>query len=157
VTRFGYNEVGDLLSVGVTNSTGGALDYRGYGYNLNGWITNAQRLGNVSASYGCDNIGQLTSAQVSDPGNTPRLNENLTYGYDASGNLAFRTNNTLVQSFTSDPANRLVSVTRSGTLTAAGSLAGAATALGVNAKPAAIYSDATFATTNAADYDKSKR
>ena len=37
---------------------------------------------------------------------------------------------------------------RSGTLTVSGSLTGAVTTLGVNGKTAAIYSDATFATTN---------
>lgn len=41
-----------------------------------------------------------------------RSNENLGYVYDPAGNLFLRTNNTLVQMFTSDGANELASITR---------------------------------------------
>ena len=49
--------------------------------------------------------------------------------------------------FTSDAANQLASITRSGTLTVNGSITGAVATLGVNGKAAQIYSDGTFATT----------
>jgi uncharacterized Zn-binding protein involved in type VI secretion len=75
------------------------------------------------------------------------LNEQLGYGYDASHNLAVRTNATLIQTFTSDSRNQLASVVRNGTLTSAGSVVGAVATLGVNGKQAAIYGDKTFATT----------
>ena len=118
------------------------------GYNGNRWITAAHRLGGVTASYTYDNMGQLLSAQAYEPNSTLRLNENLSYTYDASHNLASRTANDLVQTFNSDTLNQLASITRSGTLTVSGSLTGAVTALGVNGKGAVIYSDNTFATTN---------
>ena len=44
----------------------------------------------INYSYGYDSIGQLTSVQALDPDSTVRLNENLSYTYDASGNLASR-------------------------------------------------------------------
>ena len=102
----------------------------------------------VKASYGYDNIGQLTSVQALEPDNsTVRLNENLAYTYDASDNLASRNNNTLAQAFTSDALDQLSSITRNGTLTVSGSLTGAVASLGVNGQVAQIYSDSTFATT----------
>ena len=100
----------------------------------------------MTNSYGYDDIGQLVSAQAYETNGALRLNENLSYGYDASGNLASRINNTLAQTFNTDPLNQLVNVTRSGTLTVAGSVSGAVATLGVNGKAAQIYSDNTFAT-----------
>ena len=94
-----------------------------------------------------DIIGQLLSADAYEPNSTLRLNENLDYSYDASHNLATRTANMLVQAFTSDALNQLSSIVRSGTLTVSGSITGAVATLGVNGKPAQIYSDGTFATT----------
>ena len=76
------------------------------------------------------------------------MNEQLGYGYDASHNLAARTNHTLLQTFTSDSRNQLSTIIRSGTLTVAGSVTGAVATLGVNGTWAEIYSDQTFATTN---------
>ena len=149
ITTNVYDAAGELLSVGVTNSAHTALDYHGYEYNENSWITAAHRLGGVTANYTYDNIGQLLSANAYEPDNTTlRLNENLDYTYDASHNLATRTANTLTQAFTSDAANQLASITRSGTLTVSGSITGAVATLGVNGQPAAIYSDGTFATTS---------
>ena len=111
-------------------------------------IQDVTRLGGVKVDYGYDNIGQLTSAKGKDAdGTTLRLNEQLGYGYDASHNLAVRTNATLIQTFTSDSRNQLASVVRNGTLTSAGSVVGAVATLGVNGKQAAIYGDKTFATT----------
>jgi len=146
-TAFDYDAAGELLSVAVTNSAQTALDYHSYEYNENGWITAAYRLGGVRANYTYDNIGQLLSADAYEPNSTLRLNENLDYSYDASHNLATRTANMLVQAFTSDALNQLSSIVRSGTLTVSGSITGAVATLGVNGKPAQIYSDGTFATT----------
>ena len=80
------------------------------------------------------------SAQAYEPDGTLRLNENLGYTYDASRNLASRTDNTLAQAFSSDALNQLASITRSGTLTVSGSITGAVATLGVNGQAAAIYS-----------------
>jgi hypothetical protein len=64
----------------------------------------------------------------------PRLNEQLGYGYDTSHNLAWRTNNTLLQGFTSNSRNELANAMRAGTLTVSGSVTGAVATLGVNGK-----------------------
>jgi RHS repeat-associated protein len=146
-TTLGYDDVGQLNAIEVKNASQTVLDYHGYDRNQNGWITRAYRMNGVTVDYGYDNIGQLASAQGHEADSTLRLNENLGYTYDASGNLATRIQNTLQQSFTSDPADQLTSVTRSGTLTVEGSFSGAVATLGVNGQPAALYSDGTFATT----------
>jgi len=73
------------------------------------------------------------------------------YGYDAAGNLALRTNNfaaaqPLVQTFSiTNPLNQLTSVTRTGKLTVAGTTTTNATSVTVNGEEASWYGDATFA------------
>ena len=73
------------------------------------------------------------------------------YGYDAAGNLAQRTNNfaaaePLVQTFSiTNPLNQLTSVTRNGKLTVAGTTTTNATSVTVNGEEASWYGDATFA------------
>jgi hypothetical protein len=72
-------------------------------------------------AYGYDSIGQLTSAMGVEPGGvTVRGNENFGYGYDPAGNLAMRTNNTLIQAFMTGSANELMNITRNNWLTVAG-------------------------------------
>ena len=73
--------------------------------------------------------------------------KNFGYAYDPAGNLALRTNNTLIQSFATDNANELVNITRNNQLTVAGVLT-TSNQFTVNGAGAAIYHDLTFATTN---------
>jgi RHS repeat-associated protein len=147
-TTFTYDAIGEPKTIQVKNSAQTLLDYHAYDYDLDGFVTNVTRLNSVNAAYGYDGIGQLVKAQGFEGNGARRLNENLGYAYDASGNLAFRTNNTLLQSFTCDALNQLAGVTRAGSLTVVGSVTGAVTRLCVNGTNAQIYSDATFATTN---------
>jgi RHS repeat-associated protein len=147
-TTFTYDAIGEPKTIQVKNSAQTLLDYHGYDYDLDGLVTNVTRLNSVNAAYGYDPIGQLVTAQGFESSGALRKNENLGYAYDASGNLAFRTNNTLLQSFTCDALNQLASVTRAGPLTVVGSVTGAVTRLCVNGTNAQIYSDATFATAN---------
>ena len=70
------------------------------------------------------------------------------YGYDAAGNLNARTNNTLIQAFTTDEANQLLNVSRNDRLTFAGNLTNTPTSLSINGQGATIYHDQTFAVTN---------
>ena len=93
VTTFGYDGAGDNLIQVL--ASGQPVDYHGYDYNPNGWITAARRRAlpnnpqsTINYWYGYDYIGQLTSVQALEPDSTVRLNENLSYTYDASGNLA---------------------------------------------------------------------
>jgi RHS repeat-associated protein len=145
--EFAYDAIGELKTNKVSHS-GTALDFHAYDYNFEGQITKGYRANGITVDYGYDNIGQLLTAQGHEADTTPRLNENLGYAYDASGNLAYRTNNTLLQAFTTDAVNELLSVCRGGTLTAIGSTTNAIVHLGVNGTNAAIYSDTTFATTS---------
>jgi RHS repeat-associated protein len=69
----------------------------------------------------------------------------LGYGYDASGNLQYRTNNGLLQTFSVDALNQLTSVGRANTLTVAGGTSGSATNVTVNGYTAALYGDGSFA------------
>lgn len=144
---YGYDELG-ALTLKQLKKGGTVLDSHGYTYDPVGLITNIARLNGVTADYGYDPIGQLANAQAFESGGVPRLNEQFGYGYDASHNLASRTNNTLVQTFTSNAKNELVNILRDGTLTVSGNVTGAVVSLSVNGTNAVLYSDQTFATTN---------
>ncbi len=145
---YGYDSLGFLNSLQVKNASGGVLDNFGYDHDLNGRITKLTRLYGETVNYGYDNIGQLISAQGYESNDVARLNETLTWGYDASDNLKARTNNTLIQTFGSDGADQLTNILRSGTLTVIGSVTNTVATLSVNGTNAAIYSDGTFATTS---------
>ncbi len=145
---YSYDELGRLSGIQLKKSGGTVLESFTYLRDLAGQITNVTRLHGNTVGYGYDNIGQLISAEGQESGGLPRLNESLGYGYDAAGNLLSRTNATLIQAFTSDDADRLLNVSRSGMLTVIGSVTGAVATLGVNGRGAALYSDGTFATTN---------
>lgn len=111
--------------------------------------------------YTYDNIGQLQTAKGTDrvynPGTglfdeTPRLQEQMGYAYDAAWNLQRRTNNALTQSFTVDNKNQLSGSTRSGTATVAGTVGQGVTPVsvtvsgtGLSSGAAQIYSDNTWA------------
>jgi len=72
----------------------------------------------------------------------------LTYGYDAAGNLNYRTNNALVQNFAVNSDNELTTNINGGTLTVVGTTTSAATSVTINGTNALRYNDATFAATN---------
>jgi hypothetical protein len=57
-----------------------------------------------------------------EPGGALRGNENFGYGFDPAGNLLMRTNNTLIQTFTTGNANQLVNISRNDLLTVTGGL-----------------------------------
>jgi len=99
-------------------------------------------------NYGYDAIGQLVSAVGKEIDGTSRLQEQFGYAYDAGGNLKYRTNNGLIQTITVDSLNQLSNVTRTGTLTVAGSTTSPATGVTVNGFSASLYADTTFARTN---------
>jgi hypothetical protein len=103
-------------------------------------------------NYTYDSIGELQSALGKESGGSSRSHEQFGYAYDAAGNLQYRTNNALIQTFTVDPVNELTNVTRSGTLTIAGTTTSTATSVTVkdntnSAQAATLYGDATFART----------
>jgi YD repeat-containing protein len=66
-------------------------------------------------------------------------------GHGGAGDLQYRTNNAMVQTFNVNSLNELTTVTRSGTLTVAGTTTIAATNVTVNTQTASRYGDKTFA------------
>lgn len=141
-----YDGNARLLSTVLKNSGGTNLDSYTYIYNAGNQRTNVVRTAGDSVSYTYDNEGELkTAVGKESSGVTNRLQEQLGYAYDAAGNLNFRTNNALVQNFNVDSLNELSTVTRSGTLTVAGTTTSPATNVTVNSLAANIYGDATFA------------
>jgi RHS repeat-associated protein len=129
-------------------STPGSLSV-GYMYNLGNQRTQEVFTAGNYRGYAYDNIGQLKTAFGKEPGGTTnRMQEQLGYFYDAAGNLNYRTNNALVQTFGVNNLNELTSIGRSGTLTVAGTTTSAATNVTVNTSNAVLYVDNTFASTN---------
>ena len=99
--------------------------------------------------YTYDKSGQLKTAKGTESGGgTNRFHEQFGYAYDAAGNLNYRTNNALIQTFNVSSLNQLTTGTRSGTLTVAGTTSSTATNVIVNSTAAILYSDNTFARTN---------
>jgi YD repeat-containing protein len=145
---YAYDGVGSMISTALKHS-GTVLDGYTYTNDANGNRIAVTRADNAFVNYGYDPVGQLTSATGYEPdGVTLRANENFGYAFDSAGNLMMRTNNTLVQTFSTDGANQLTSVTRNNNLlTIAGSLNGS-NSFTMNGQPAIIYHDNTFAVTN---------
>jgi RHS repeat-associated protein len=146
-----YDNVSRLLSTVLRSSFGTNLNAHSYGYNLANqrtWLTN---LAGDFRAFGYDNIGQLTSASATDPSGGPkRSQEQLGYSYDPAGNLAWRTNNALLQKFALNNLNQLTSSSNSGTLTIAGTTTSPATNVsvwgtGLASAPATRYADNTWA------------
>jgi RHS repeat-associated protein len=146
-----YDSLARLTGTALNNYWGHTLDSSAYIPDALGLRTNIVRnLGLTSSTVaaGFDNIGQLTSWNAVEAGGTPRQNEQLGFGYDAAHNLHTRNNGGLSQTFTTDTANQLNSVTRSGTFTLTGATPAPATNVTVNGQAAQTYGDFTFAATN---------
>jgi len=98
---------------------------------------------------GYDSIGQLASWKAREGVSGPlRLNEQVAWVYDAAGNLLYRTNGGLIQTFTTDPVNQLANVARNTAMTVSGVTPTPATSVTVNGQSAQTYGDFTFARTN---------
>mgnify|MGYP001564069749 CR=1 FL=1 len=141
----GYDNVSRLTSTYLRNSAGIDLNHHIYHYDAGHHRTNITRYDGSKITYSYDNIGQLKSATGKEADNTVRLHEKFGYAYDAAGNLNFRTNNALFQTFSVDALNQLATNTRSGTFTAAGITLGSPTNVTVNGAAATRYGDGTFA------------
>jgi YD repeat-containing protein len=92
-----YDALGRLTSTKLCNSTNGLLNSHAYQYDLGHQVTNQTRWDGSYVRYGYDALGQLTSAKGKESDSTARLQEQMSYGYDAAGNLSYRTNNGLTQ------------------------------------------------------------
>jgi RHS repeat-associated protein len=143
-----YDGNGRMKKTRLYNSSNNNLDLSIYTYNVGNQRTSVERTGGSTANYTYDPIGQVITDQAYEPSSVPRMNEQLAYGFDPAGNLNYRTNNALVQSFAVNSDNELTMATNGGTLTVMGTTTSAATNVTVNGSNALTYGDATFAATN---------
>jgi YD repeat-containing protein len=148
-----FDSNGRTLSTALYNSGGTDLDSYAYTYNVGNQRTAVVRSGEAStpytntANYAYDPIGQVTNdlATEGTGGTTNRLNEQLHYGYDKAGNLAYRTNNALVENFQVNSNNELTVNTNGGSLTVVGTTTSTNAGVTVNTTAASSYGDGTFA------------
>jgi hypothetical protein len=141
-----YDNNGRMLGTWLYNSGGSALDSSVYTNNVGNQRTSVTRTGENTAKYKYDAIGEVVADQAYEvSGGASRLNEQLSYGFDAAGNLAYRTNNALIAQFYVNSVNCLTTNTNSGTLTVVGTTTSQATSVTVNGTTASNYNDATFA------------
>jgi RHS repeat-associated protein len=118
-----FDAVARLLSTTLESSQLSNLNSHAYAYDLAGqriWLTNT--FGDYRA-YTYSNAGWLKTAQGAESGGSPsRLQEQFGYAYDGAGNLGYRTNNALTETFSVNSANELATAVPipSGTLTVAG-------------------------------------
>jgi len=145
-----YDNVARLTKTCLRTSGGTILNSHAYAYNAASQRTSQTRTEGSYVSYTYDAIGELVTAAGKEPGGvTNRYNEQFGYAYDPAGNLNYRTNKALVQTFTVDSRNELTNVARANTLTVAGTSSSAASAVTVtgpsNVLSAYLYGDNTFA------------
>jgi RHS repeat-associated protein len=146
-----YDSLARLDYTGLLNYWGHPLD--GYGYQNDPWglRTNIIRQLGLTTNIvtaGYDGIGELASWAAKESNGTARQNEQLAYGFDAAGNLQYRTNGAMVQTFTVNSLNEITNVMRTGTFTETGATPAPASGVTVNGVVAQTYGDFTFARTN---------
>jgi len=134
-TAYLYDGVGNLQSI-LHPQSSILFVWRGLGLATN------------TVNVGFDPIGQLIGWSAKEPGGALRQNEQLEFAYDPAHNLHARTNGALAQTFTTDAANQLNTVARTGTLTLSGATPAPAASITVNGQPAQLYGDDTYAATN---------
>jgi RHS repeat-associated protein len=140
-----YDSVARVLSTQLRNSSAGILNSHRYVYDPASQRTQQVFTATNFINYTYDGAGQLVTALGKENSGTNRLFEQFGYAYDAAGNLNFRTNNALLQTFNVNNLNELSSIARSGTLTVEGTTTSPATNVTVNMSNAVLYSDSTFA------------
>ena len=138
-----------MLGTWLTNGTSN-IDSTVYTYNVGNQRTTAVRTGENTASYAYDAISEVTGDTASEAsGGTTRYNEQLHYAFDPAGNLAYRTNNTLIENFQVNAVNELTANTNGGKLTVMGTTTSQnSNTITVNGTNGVVYGDATFAVTN---------
>jgi RHS repeat-associated protein len=143
-----FDSVGRMIATMLTGASG-VLSSNSYIYDLAGRRMTNARSSNVWTRYTYDDIGQLKTAWAYQTNNTQRRHEKVGYRYDAAGNLEYRTNDALIQTFAVNGLNQLTNVTRAGNVTAEGCHSGPATNVtvalnGGAAADATLWPDNTF-------------
>jgi RHS repeat-associated protein len=154
-----YDSVGRMTYTILRNSST-YVGRHSYTYNLAGQRTQQIRYGISYVDYTYDKIGQLKTAKGTETGGALRLQEQFGYAYDAAGNLNFKTNNALIQTFNVNALNELTTITRSGTLTVAGTLGQTSppvsvtvSGTGLTSGAATVHADSTWARAGATPAD----
>ena len=149
-----YDSVARLSSTTLKNSQLASLALHQYAYNQAGQRTSQTRLHGDYVTYTYDNAGELKTALGKEAGGSPsRLQEQFGYGYDAAGNLGYRTNFWLVETSGVNAANELTTSAPSGTLTVAGGASPLAISVNISGSAsgaATLYADGTWALLGAA-------
>ena len=140
-----FDSLARLTGTYLKNGAHGLLNSHAYALNDLGQRTRQTRADGSYVDYEYDEIGQVVSAVGRELGGGVRLHENLGYAYDLAGNLNYRTNHALVQTFNHNSLNELTTVSRAGTLTVAGAASSPAASVAVNGLSATLYGDNTFA------------
>ena len=152
-----YDSVARMTGTYLRNSEDTNLDVEEYVYNVGGQRTQQVFTAGNYMNYTYDSIGELKTALGDEPGGTTnRMQEQFGYFYDAAGNLNYRTNNALIQTYTVNSLNELTQVHSDGTLTVAGTTTSPATnvivitsnTVAVLTNNATLYVDNTFSCTN---------
>src|SRR5205807_1669449 len=104
-----------LTGTWLKKSDGTILNSHIYGYNAANQRTAVTNFAGNYVNYSYDLIGELKTAVGKESGGSTRLHEQFGYAYDAAGNLNYRTNNALIQSFGVNSLNELSTIARSGT------------------------------------------
>lgn len=144
-----YDGNARLIGTALQNTGGVNIDVQTYAYNQGNQRTQQVFSAGNFMNYTYDSIGELQTALGEEPGGaTNRWQEQLSYTYDAAGNLTQRTNNAFFENFSVNNLNELTAITNNGTLTVAGTTTSPATNVTVNTSNAVLYVDATFASTN---------
>jgi RHS repeat-associated protein len=146
-----FDALARLTDTRYVNPDGAILNGHGYGLNNGNQRKQQSRYSNLATStvdYDYDPLGEIISAIGKEANGTPRVQEQFKYAYDAAGNLTFRTNNALVQSFGINALNQLTVQSNSGTLTVSGVTSSQATNVTVYGFSAQLFSDWSWARTN---------
>jgi RHS repeat-associated protein len=144
-----YDSAARLTDTSLKNSSHSNLNSHAYQLNNGNQRTKQTRTDGSYVDYSYDDIGQVKTAIGKESGGTTnRFNERFGYAYDAAGNLLYRTNDTLIHTFSGNALNQISNITRNGTMTVAGSTAIPVTNVTVNTSNSILYADLTFASTN---------
>jgi RHS repeat-associated protein len=139
-----FDALGRETGTWLKNASGTTINSHQYVYNNASQRTQTTRTAGDYVNYTYDALGRLKTATGQEPGGAARLQEQLGYAYDRADNLAYRTNNALVQTVNTDNLNQLSTSTRTGAMTVSGTTGAAATSVAVNGQSASLYGDRTF-------------
>jgi hypothetical protein len=143
-----FDSLARMTGTSLKNSAHAVLNSHSYLHDDANQRTRQTQTDGSRVDYTYDNIGQVRSAVGRELDGTLRLHENYGYAYDLAGNLMYRTNNAMVETFSVNAINQITLIDAANSLTVAGATTTAATNVTVNGVTATLYTDNTFARQN---------